>query len=297
MRRRWNPLDLREPRPRQAQSGGGDSSMLLALAAAAGVGAYFWFKKKPSQLATLAGTVLSGVDAAIIPGAIITVGTKQATSALVTGKFTIPDLPVGTATVDIIATGFLAGQFQVPLVAGSNPKVFQLFKTTTQAGLSGVVTNRNTGGLLQGVTVSVAGQSKLTGSDGSYSFTDLTAGTTVTVDFILSGYKTVTLTKALIAGANTLSTSMNNLGTINGYVTNTLGTIRIVGASIISGTYSTTTDPQGWYTLTLPSGDKAITCIADGYDNKTQTVTVDPEVTKNFPFTMGGSMTQVITTR
>ena len=225
----------------------------------------------------LLGTVVSGENNAPIAGAHIQVGTVAATSDA-TGKFTMTVKP-GDYTCTIIATGFITYAQPITIEAGDNTKTFQLFKTSTAAGLSGRVTNVNTGGPLVGVNVSVAGHSGITNSNGVYTISGLTAGNG-TVTFTLTGYKTKTAAITLVVGANTLDMTMNNLGTVQGTVRDSVTSVPLSGVSVtINGSVVATTNANGGYSLIMASGDYQVGFTKTGYQQQTQPLTIEPELT------------------
>jgi len=258
----------------------GNGGLFLVIAAAAGL---FYFSKKTSGTTSLAGRVVSGVDGTPVVGAAVLFGSATATSDA-NGRFTMQTLTPGTYDTIITATGFIVLSQSVTIVAGQNSKVFQMFKTPTQAGLSGRATDVNTGSALSGAMVSVDGKTASTAADGTYSISGLVTGAT-TVTSTKAGYADQTSSITLVAGANTLNIAMNNRGTIQGTVRDSVTSVPISGASVVSAA-STTTNANGGYSLTMASGSKDVTVSKAGYQSQTQNVLVEPEMTKPLDFAL-----------
>jgi uncharacterized membrane protein len=98
------------------------------------------------------------------------------------------------------------------------------------ANLSGKVTDKSTGAALASVSVSAGGYSTSTNSSGNYSLTGLTPGT-YTVKFEKDGYNTVSQSKTLVAGDNTLNVEMTAVGVQPTLPSTTL----LGGAAILAG--------------------------------------------------------------
>ena len=79
------------------------------------------------------------------------------------------------------------------------------------ANLSGQVTDKSTSAALANILVTAGGYSTSTNSSGNYSLLGLTPGT-YTVRFTADGYDTVSQSKTLVAGNNTLNVAMTAVG-------------------------------------------------------------------------------------
>lgn len=75
--------------------------------------------------ASLSGTIRDAGGSAVLEGARITSGTRQATSDAA-GRFELTGLPVGTATVRAERVGYLSAEATVTLRAGANTRDFAL---------------------------------------------------------------------------------------------------------------------------------------------------------------------------
>lgn len=249
----------------------------------AGVAIYALTRGKKGT-ASLTGRVISGVDNSNISGAHVTLGDKSATTGI-DGLFTIDDLTPGQYPITIKADDYQDYTGGITVDEGHNERTFQLFREVHQAGLSGRVTDQNTGEPLYQVNVQALNKTASTQTNGTYSITDLTSGPgTVTVTFTKQGYKTKTANIILKDGANVLDMVMNNLGTVQGRVFDSVTNVAIQGALVKSGAYETTTKAAGNYSLTMPSGQRVVTVTKTGYNSDQQTVTIEPEVVKPLDF-------------
>lgn len=258
----------------------GKAVVAVAGVTAVVVGIILLNNKSTTTQATLSGTVMSGeIGGGVIAGAKVNIAGKLATTGT-TGKFTMTGLKIGEVTATITATGFITYTTPVTLKAGLNTKTFLLFKTVTTAGLSGKVTNINNGAAVSGVTVTVASKSAITDFNGNYSITGLSAGT-FNYMFDKPFYRTKTGTVVLVAGANTLDMTMNNLGTANIHVQDIYDYTPIAGATVVVTSFPTKiTDTNGIVNLTnVPAGNYSGTTTKTGYNTIDFSFTIQPEMT------------------
>lgn len=157
------------------------------------------------------------------------------------------------------------------------------------AASTGTITGKvsNTSGApLAGAAVTTGSISATTLADGSYTLSNVPAGT-ATVSASLSGYQgastSVNVTSGATATAATLQLAPNSPGNVTGTVVNSGGS-PISGAKITGAGQSTTTDASGNYSLNnLPSGSVTLTASASGFANGTATVTVAAGTTTTAP--------------
>ena len=158
-----------------------------------------------------------------------------------------------------------------------------VFDATILAAISGTVTDSSGNGVT-GVTISTSGGSTTTGSNGAYTLSGLTTGS-----YTLTPAKTsCTFTPAsrLVTvppdgSTQTFSaTCTTPTYAIAGTITNSNGT-GVAGVMISDGTRSTTTDSNGYYTLSgMTAGSYTLTPSRSGYSFSptTRSVTVSGNV-------------------
>ena len=160
----------------------------------------------------------------------------------------------------------------------------------TPGTLSGQVTDRASGNLVQGATVSESGGTPTTtDASGNYTLAGVLPGDKL-VTISQSGYATVSKTKEVIGGqTSTLDVALGPPGTINGKVTDSSTGGLIADATILYDGGSTTTNGSGNYTIIgVPAGSQALIASADGYQSSSaQNVTVpaNSSVTANIALT------------
>jgi hypothetical protein len=161
----------------------------------------------------------------------------------------------------------------------TGPRTYANSCATT--GLSGRVTNLNTGGAISGATVTISGPTSTTATadaSGNYVFTGIPAGT-YSVAGAASGYQPRTYGSIAVGSGQT--TSQNIQLSTTGRAT---GTVTAAGGAPISGatvtlqggnlptTDSVTSDTAGHYTSNWdPIGTYSVTCSAPGHTPQTTT--------------------------
>ena len=147
----------------------------------------------------LTGTVRNAATNAIISGAVVTVGSKTATTSS-TGVYTIADVPAGAQTVVITAAGYSDWSGTATVTAGGTVTL-NASLTALPGAVSGTVTKTG-GAAVASATVSIAGKTATTASNGTYSITGITAGTyTMTVS--ATGYSNWSGSVVITAGGTT----------------------------------------------------------------------------------------------
>ena len=134
---------------------------------------------------TITGTVTDASTNNPISSAAVTVGSLSATTSP-QGSYSFSNVPSGTDTVTVTATGYASQSKQVQVSSGVSATLnFQMQPAATT--VSGTVTDATTNTTIAGATVTLGSQSTTTSSAGSYSFSNVQAGT-YTVSAVASGY-------------------------------------------------------------------------------------------------------------
>ncbi|HZQ51577.1 MAG TPA: carboxypeptidase regulatory-like domain-containing protein [Bryobacteraceae bacterium] len=239
----------------------------------------------------ISGTVKNATGAAI-SGATVSYGGGSATTAA-NGSYTLSNVPVGTVSVTATAAGYQSSTQSATVAAGATTTLnFTLAATVTVGTISGTVTN-SSGTAISGATVSYSGGTATTLSNGSYTLSNVPAGT-VSVTASATGYQSSTQSVTVSAGATTtlnftLSATVS-AGTVSGTVTNSSGTA-ISGVTVSYSGGSASTAGNGSYTLSnVPVGTVSITATATGYQSSTQSAAVTAGATTTLNFTLSASV-------
>lgn len=178
----------------------------------------------------VSGTVTKSTGGAIA-GAMVSIAGKSATTGT-TGTYSITAIPAGTYTMTVSASGYNTWSGSVTITAaGTATQNVSLTPVVTTGSVSGTVTKAD-GAALAGATVSIAGKTATTASNGTYSVTGIAAGTyTMTVS--ATGYANWSGSVVITAGG---TTTQNVTLTAVSTPTNLART----GASTASSQYSST---------------------------------------------------------
>lgn len=147
--------------------------------------------------------------------------------------------------------------------------------TGTGVLIGAIYTGGNSANRVAGATVTVAGQTKTTGTDGLYQFTLNPGSYTATVS--KSGFSSATVTRTVTAGAQTWGSMEINAsaatGTLRGkiFVLNPSDpqdmSTAVDGAVVTAGGRTLTTTGDGVYIFTLPPGTYTVAVSKSGYMN------------------------------
>jgi hypothetical protein len=241
-----------------------------------------------ATVGTISGTVTNTSGAAISGATVAYSGGSTTTGT--NGSYTLANVPVGSVSVTVTATGYQSSTQSVPVTA--NTTTTQNFTLSTTVGtISGTVTNTS-GAAISGATVSYSGGSTISASNGTYSLASVPTGT-VSLTATATGYQS--FTKSVTVTANTTTTQNFTLtatvGTISGTVTNS-GGAAISGATVAYSGGSTATASNGSYTLSnVATGTVSVTASAGGYTSSTQSVIVTANTTTTANFTLAAVIT------
>jgi hypothetical protein len=217
---------------------------------------------------TLTGTVHNGSpNGPGLAGATVAVAGKTAITAG-DGTFSITGISGGTYTVVASKTGYISvtsSSFTMNsnLVAAMYlmPKTYSVSGTVTSAGVTG-----SNSAALSGAIVSIAGQSELTGSAGSFSISGLAPGT-YPVIASKTGYNNYT--GSITVSANqTLSIVMTPVTyTLSGTIhTGSITGSGLAGATVSVAGKTATTASNGTFSISgIPGGSYTYTVTKTGY--------------------------------
>jgi hypothetical protein len=256
-----------------------------------------------SATAAAVGTVTGKVtndQGAPISGASVSSGGNGAITGS-DGGYTL-QVPGGTSTVTAALAGYQNASESVTVTAGQSTQAETLqIQPINPGNVMGGVADGN-GQALPGATVSAAGLTTTTATDGSYALNNLPSGQT-TIQASLTGYQSGSTSVSVVAAATTAAPGImliSSSGAISGTVKSSAGAA-IVGASVGYGGGTATTDANGNFTLGgVPVGTVQLVASAQGFQNVTQSVTVAGGKTSTANFTLaaapaGGTVTGKIT--
>lgn len=246
----------------------------------------FTLTEQVNQLfGSIAGRVTRS-DGTALPGVTVRVTAGPSTGQVITtddqGNFSILDLPIGTYALTFSRSGFSTRTITNIEVFGNTVTSIDdvaLAASSTGAVLSGTVTDTN-GNPISSVLVRVLQNntvvaSTTTGAQGTYSFSNLAAGTYV-VQFSKTGFTTAQVSGVAITTGDSVTVNVQltgsgtGTGTITGLVVDPLGR-PVQGATISlngpSGTQTATTDANGVFEFDnlTPGSTYSLTVTASGF--------------------------------
>jgi len=204
------------------------------------------------------------------------------------GFYQFNNLSPGLYTIYGSKTGYTTSpEYAVQLYTGTVVQQHITLGSTNTASLVGTVYNAVTGAKIEGANITVtqggAQYTTSTGSEGNYTITGPTSGTTVEIAATLTGYTHTPISFAPASGANTAdlylipeSPSYNGTA-LAGLVTESVHSQAISGATITLSTgENTTSSYTGWYQFdNLTAGPCSVSAVATGYtDSSDYTVTL-----------------------
>jgi hypothetical protein len=235
-----------------------------------------------------------------VAGAVVSASGTQGSGSAVTdgsGHYSISQgLKTGTYDVSAFAIGYLTSQtVNVQVTVGHTTQGIS-FDLQLSGGVSGTVTDLNSGNPLSGITVVAFstggggsyGWSAITGSDGKYLLaTNLPTGSYNVTVSLPEGHISQSSTQTVTAGAEVKNVNfpLAKSGIISGTVTTPGGTplngITVYASSTTGGYYGyTTTNATGDYRISSGLGTGSYTVMAingSSYDQKQASVTAGQE--------------------
>jgi len=253
------------------------------------------------QTYTASGTVTSaataGSNATALSGAIVSIAGQSTTSGS-TGTFSISGLAPGTYPVNASKSGY--NTYTGSITVNAN-QTLSIVMTPVTHTLSGTIhTGSMTGSGLSGATVSVAGKTATTASDGTFSIAGIPAGSytyTVTKTGYVS-YTSGTFTMSSDLVAATYLAPLPTVFTINGTVKSTTSSgPAIPGATVYLAGQTLTTGSNGTFSATgIAAGTYPINIVAQGYGIYSTNITISANQTLTFcmaplSYTLSGTVT------
>jgi hypothetical protein len=159
-----------------------------------------------SAVGSVAGSVISLTSGVDIPNAALSIDTGQSTNSDAFGDYSIGNVPVGSRTVTVTASGFDSQTEPASVTENNSTTVdFQLSETPTggSGSIKGTVYS-SVGGKLSGVTLQVlGGTSSLTNKGGKYTIQNVPAGLR-SLTASKDGYEDDTLPVRVFAGVSVM---------------------------------------------------------------------------------------------
>ena len=267
------------------------SSQTVTVTANTSVTANFTLSAAPTG--TIMGRVTSASGTPVSGASVVYGGGPTTTDC--GGYYSFTNVPAGTVTVEVTATGFQSAQQNVNVPSGSGVVAsFTLTASpppTTTGTVSGVITRIGTTQALAGATVKFSGGSTTTNTSGAYTLGNVPAGT-ASITASASGYLARTQTVTVNSGAtSTLNIQLSTAGRISGTVTNASGaavanaTITITGGGIPTTVTLKTSSTGTYLTAFIPIGSYSVSAALTGHTTQNKTVSVTAGVTATLNFT------------
>jgi hypothetical protein len=209
------------------------------------------------------------------------------------GNYSLINVPGGPVTLVASAAGFSPSTETVTVTTGNTVAAPAMTMVSNLGNVTGKVMDAASTPIA-GATVTFGGGTATTDSTGSFSFTNIPAGT-VQLVASASGFQSVTqnvtVTGGNITTANfTLAVATNAPGTVTGTVTNIQTHGVISGATVKWNTTSATSNSSGVYSIAnVAGGTQTVTASAAGYLPVSTPANVNGETsTLNFQLSTAG---------
>ena len=195
------------------------------------------------------------------------------------GNFTLSNVPAGNQSLLASLSGYSDQSFSVVVIAQQSvTQNVSLTAVPTTGSIVGVVTDNTSGSPVGNATVSYNGGAVSTSGDGSYSLSNIPAGS-VALTVAADGYQNSAANVSVVAG----QTATNNFaltltpitGSVSGHVIDSASGNPLAGATVAYAGGSTTTDSTGSYSLAnLTPGTQTLTVTLLGYNPGGNTVSI-----------------------
>lgn len=245
----------------------------------------------PIAPGNITGTIVDTSGNAIQGASVTGSGLTALTDA--SGSYALNDVPGGAVTLVASAAGFSPATETVTATTGNTVAAPTMALASNLGNVIGKVMAA-ANAPIAGATVTFGGGTAITDSTGSFSFTNIPAGT-IQLVASASGFQSV-IQNVTVTGGNTttanfiLAVANNAPGTVTGTVTNIQTHGVIVGASVKWNTTSATSNSGGVYSIAnVAGGTQTVTASAAGYLPVSTPVNVDGETsTLNFQLSTAG---------
>jgi hypothetical protein len=254
------------------------------------------------QVGTVTGIVFDNFSQPVIGATVAVAGTSIAVATDSEGRYTLSDVPVGTQTLNITATGLRSAQATVNVV--NNETIYKdIYLQTPTGSVRGTVKNAANNqplvgaSILVGIPFGAVYYSAFTDGNGNYSITDIPAQR-LTIYAGADGFMSAQATVTIVANQTATQdfALQPETGTITGFVRSTAtNNPPVSGATItVAGTnLSTTSGSDGSYTLpNVPAGAQTLNVSKTGFRTATVqvTVTANQTVSQNISLTPGAGI-------
>lgn len=262
------------------------------------------------QVGTVTGIVFDNFSQPVIGATLAVAGTNIAAVTDADGRYTLSNVPVGTQTLNVSATGLRSAQATVNVVA--NETIYKdIYLQTPTGTVRGTVRNAANNqpiagaAILVGIPFGAVYYSAFTDANGNYVLNDIPAGR-LTIYAGADGFIAAQATTTVVANQTTTQDfaltpdTGATTGIITGVVRNAANNQPVSGVVItVAGTnLSTTSGGDGSYTLSnVPAGAQTINASRSGFRTATVQVTVaaGQTVTQDIALTPGvGTVTGVV---
>jgi thermitase len=149
----------------------------------------------------ITGSVTNAKDGSAIVGAVVTDGTRTATTDA-SGKYTIVDVPPGTYQVTVSKSGYYSSSLTATVVSGTIT-VANFPLSQIPGSITGSVTNAKDGSPIVGAAVTDGTRTATTNASGKYTIADVPSGTYQVVASKV-GYQSLTTSVAVVSGATSV---------------------------------------------------------------------------------------------
>lgn len=262
------------------------------------------------QVGTVTGIVFDNFSQPVVGATLTVAGTNITATTDADGRYTLSDVPVGTQTLNVSATGLRSAQATVNVIA--NETIYKdIYLQTPTGTVRGTVRNAANNqpiagaSILVGIPFGAVFYSAFTDANGNYVLNDIPAGR-LTIYAGADGFTAAQATTTVVANATTTQDFAltpegggATTGTITGVVRNAANNQPVSGVVItVAGTnLSTTSGADGSYTLSnVPAGAQTLNASKSGFRSATVqvTVTAGQTVTQDIALTPGtGTITGV----
>jgi hypothetical protein len=245
----------------------------------------------PVEPGSVTGNIVDSSGQAIQGGIVTGAGLTALTDA--SGRYTLNNVPGGSVTLFASATSFSPATQTVTVTAGNTVLAPTMTLTSNLGNVTGRVLDiHNTP--IANATVTFGGGTATTDSAGSFSFSNIPAGTIQLVASAAgfqSATQNVTITGGNTATANfMLAVATNAPGIVTGTVTNIRTQAVIPNAIVTWNTTSVRSNSSGVYSIpNVAGGNQTVTANATGYLPVSSAVNVNGETsTLNFQLSTAG---------